>query len=161
MVDYQHRALAMTAPYKRLSVKHTSAFTVTTLWESDDHLLLVDSNRISESYRRFFYRDIQAFVVCETATGHITSGVLAGLALPLGLSAFFVGLNAGIVLGTLSGLLLLSALINFLRGPTCLCSVQTAVQNHRIKCLNRLRVARRVLGRLQPKIEAAQADKVS
>lgn len=147
----------MTAPYIKLPGKHSGVFVLTTLWEGEDHLLLVDSNRMSESYRRFFYRDIQAFAICETAKGHITSGVLASLALPLGIPAFFVGFNAGVVLGALAVLFLLLALINYLRGPTCLCTVQTAVQNHRITSLNRVRVARKVLGLIQPKIEAAQA----
>ena len=149
----------MATPYKRLPGKNAGAFTLTTLWDGGDHLLLVESNRVSESYRRFFYHDIQAVVVCETKKAQVTSGVLAGLALAAGAPAFFVNFNLGVTLGVTSGILLMLALVNFLRGPTCLCTVQTAVQTQRLASLNRVRVARKVLAQIQPKIEAAQAEK--
>jgi len=35
------------------------------LWIASDHLLLVKSTRVAEQYKRFYFRDIQAFVIRE------------------------------------------------------------------------------------------------
>lgn len=40
-----------------------------TLWAGPDHLLLVMSTGVSETYRRFYYRDIRYIVAGKTGRG--------------------------------------------------------------------------------------------
>jgi hypothetical protein len=132
--------------YKRLPGRGFGAFTISSLWEADDHVLLVESNRITESYRRFFFRDIQAVVLCRTKTWLVWGSVLATIALVLGGVSLLqeervlMGLAAGF-----AGLFAVLAAVQFLRGPTCRCTLRTAVQTQRLASLS-----------LQPKIDAAQ-----
>ena len=51
------------------------------LWLAADHLLAVDSTTASESYRRFYFRDIEAFVIRRTAGRQMWNWVLLLLAL--------------------------------------------------------------------------------
>lgn len=148
----------MAAPYKRLPGRGSGLMTLNTLWEGDDHLLYVESNRMSESYRRFYFRDIQSIVICQTKRTQITSGVLFFLTLVLGLGAVAAGDVTGIVIGTLAGLFLLFAFINLILGPSCLCTIQTAVQTTPVSSLHRVRTARKVLAKIQLKIAAAQTE---
>src|SRR5437016_13358775 len=47
-------------PYRRLPGKQRGWIRKSSLWEGEDHLLLVRGTRFAEDYRRFYYRDIQA-----------------------------------------------------------------------------------------------------
>lgn len=143
-------------PYKRLPGRSSGFFNIATLWEADDHLLLVESSRISETYRRFFYRDIQAIVICETKTGLIVNAVLIVIGFIFGGAALAGTPETAAIFGTLSGLFFLGVLINTLRGPTCRCTLRTAVQTQKLPSLNRVPRARKILSRLQPQIAAAQ-----
>jgi len=125
------------------------------LWTDDDHLLLVDFNGMTESYRRVYWRDVQALVWYETPIRLILSILIllfvagfsglaflarsapAGMWVLLGFAAFF-------------GLLLL---INLARGPTCACFVQTATAVHRLNAIGRVRQAHR--------LEALASERVS
>ena len=142
--------------YRRLPGRGQSLASIATLWLGRDHLLLVESTGFSESYKRFYYRDIQAIVLRTTATGRVTNLVLAVLAAPLvagmftssdGLFIFF-----GIMLGVLAALLLLNVAL----GPTSIGYLRTAVQTEKLGSLNRLRRARKALARIQPLIEQFQ-----
>lgn len=145
--------------YRRLPGRGSGLLTTATLWEADDHLLLVESTRINETYKRFFYRDIQAIVICRTKTGLVTSSIAALVTLIFG--AFTAGtsvMELQINMGILTGLSALVALVSFVKGSTCRCILRTAVQTQTLRSLGRLRKARKVCRRLQPKIEAAQAQ---
>jgi hypothetical protein len=133
-------------------------FNTGTLWEADDHLLLVQSHGYTEAYRRFFYRDIQAIVICRTKSGMVASLVFGLLAAALGVSAAFVAADAAIPLWFFAGAFLFIALVSLLRGPTCRCTLRTAVQTQELPSLHHLRTARKTLRRIQPKIEAAQME---
>src|SRR5260370_609573 len=50
-------------------------------WQGRDHLLMVASSGFTESYQRFFFRDVQAVVVRRTSAGIAWNGVFGGLAL--------------------------------------------------------------------------------
>lgn len=145
-------------PYKRLPGRSRQFFNAVTLWEGADHLLLVHSHGVTESYRRFFHRDIQAIVVCQTRNGLVQTVVLGLLGLALAAPAPFVGFEAAVAFGIFAGLFFLLALINFLRGATCRCTLRTAVQTQELPSLNRVRTARKVLTRIQPAIAAAQRE---
>src|SRR5947208_5263032 len=59
--------------YKRLTrARVRSSFAVisaarSSLWLGADHLLCVDSTGYTETYKRFYFRDIQAITICRTA----------------------------------------------------------------------------------------------
>jgi len=76
-------------------------------------------------------------------------GALAIGASETGLRVFLLGLAGAL------GLILLA---NALSGPTCRCSIRTAVQTDDLPSLNRLRRTRKVLARLRPLIAAAQGQ---
>jgi hypothetical protein len=151
--------------YQRLpgrGSRKQGAISVTTsrsrLWLGKDHLLCIDSAYYSENYKRFYFRDIQAFIVRKTKSGMIVNIVLAviiALFLTIGL---MVG-GAGLVgWGIVGGIFLVILILNALAGPTCVCQVKTAVQTEELPSLGRLRRARKVLARLRPLIAGAQEE---
>ncbi|HZR47537.1 MAG TPA: hypothetical protein VFA47_12570, partial [Candidatus Manganitrophaceae bacterium] len=46
-----------------------------TLWEGKDHLLCLYRTGYTEEYKRFYYRDIQAFITRKTARGSAWNGI--------------------------------------------------------------------------------------
>ena len=133
------------------------------LWLGADHLLAVDSTTASEEYRRFYFRDIEAFVVRQTARRQVANWIFLFLALvsaaPL-LYAWRTIASVGWLVGAVAAgaFWLILALVNTLRGPTVETKVRTAVHLEQLPSLNRLPVARRVLARLAPLITAAQGE---
>lgn len=129
----------------------------TRLYRGADHLLQVSSVTFSENYKRFYFRDIQAFIIVRTNDWLVVIGLLLMLALLLTGLAVGVGDSVGsIVSGGFAALLLVLALIVGLRGPSCRCHVRTAVQTEKLPSLNRLRRAEKILAELAPLIAAAQ-----
>lgn len=155
--------------YRRLpgsgtSRKGGSLLTVTRttcrLWLGDDHLLQVESvGGYSETYRRFYFRDVQTISLHRTSSWYVSNavlGLLFGASLVLTL-AFRP--NAGAyVFGVLAGLFGLVLLANALRGPTCACHLQTAVHREELPSLRRRRNAEKVLAQLLPLLEQAQGS---
>jgi len=159
-------------PYRRLTWARRRrsgfvAFTHTrsSLWLGDDHLLGIDSNGYTESYKRFYFRDIQAVTIRLTQRRLIWNWLLGvptliclagwGYDLSLGLGASPGGLIAGVLVTPVFAIPLL---INNLRGPTCACQFRTAVQTEDLPSLSRLPQARRILDRLHPLIAQAQGQ---
>ena len=127
------------------------------LWQGEEHLLFVEWDGSREFYKRFPYRDIQAFIVQRTNGGRIVSAILAGVLLMIGALALAAGDPGGrIALLVMAGLFGLLLLANALSGPTCRCFVRTAVQFEELPSLTRLPRLRKVLERVRPFIEAAQ-----
>lgn len=150
------------APYRRFPGRASHVISVLTLWEGDTHLLLVNSWPWGESYRRFFFADIQAVILRRTKRRMVINIVLAGLlfliAAPL-LAAMVQ--NPGetgwlVSAGVVTGLLLIFLLVNSLRGPGCTMHIQTTLLCDQIPTVRRLRRARQILARIQPRIAAAQ-----
>lgn len=150
------------APYRKFPGRGSHLLSVLTLWEGDTHLLLVTSWPSGESYRRFFFADIQAIILRPTNRRKVFNIVLGVLLLLVATPLVFALLEnpdatgwrvAG---GIASGLFLLLLLVNSLRGPACTLHIQTAIQCERIPTIRRLRRARQFLARIQPLITAAQ-----
>lgn len=154
-------------PYTRLPGRglRKSAFAVTAtrcrLWLASDHLLALESTVASEEYRRFFFRDIEALVIRKTA-GRLIWNWLFFLLGFLTTAPLLYGWrqsgDGGFVVGAIACAILWSALMlyNTLRGAACVTSIRTFVQLEELPSLGRLPVARRVLARIRPLIEAAQ-----
>ena len=142
--------------------------TRSSLWLGKDHLLGVDSSGYTEQYKRFYFRDIQAFTIRRTKRRRLLNWLLA-----FPLAGFLTVLIAGLVdvggraiqtddywgfvgWGIPFAIVLALVIINSLRGPGCICQLHTAVQVELLPSLNRVRRAQRLLERLRPLIETAQ-----
>jgi hypothetical protein len=160
--------------YQRLTyARSRSAFVAvsmsrSSLWLGKDHLLGVDSSGYTETYKRFYFRDIQAVTLMSTKRRAIWNWVLgvptivclAGWSYDL-LSSATMELGA-IITGTiLTSVFAVPLLINNLLGPSCICHLRTAVQIEELPSLCRVRKTRRVLEQIRPLIIAAQGGQLS
>jgi len=161
--------------YKRLTRERTSqlfgvaSLARTSLWLGTDHLLLIEANGYTESYKRFYFRDIQAILIRTTPTRQVWNWVLGSILAFISLCCLAGGLVtsvrdqewvSGPVIVFLASLLLLGLplLINNLLGTTCACQIRTAVQTERLPSIVRLAQANKILNRIRPLIEAAQGQ---
>lgn len=131
------------------------------LWLGPDHVLLTTNQGFSESYKRFYFPDIQAILLTQTRGGLIGNILLGFFAVDL--FAFSLGgllfewpQPAVIAFAVFGGVFSLFLLVNWLRGPTCRCHIRTAVQTERVYSLNRIRRAAKTLRVLRGAIEAEQ-----
>ena len=133
------------------------AFTATRagLWAGKDHLICVFSTNYTEEYKRFYYRDIQAFVTRKTGRGAAWNAVSSLFLFLFSLLALTrASATAAAVFWILAGIFLLALAGNLLLGPTCVCHVQTAVSREELPSLGRERNARKAIDLLKPLIEA-------
>jgi hypothetical protein len=121
--------------------------------------LCVISNGYTESYKRFYFRDIQAILIRKTEGHKYGSLILATVA------GFFVLCGALVtepvgkyILFSIAGAFALSAAVYTLLGPTVSCHLRTAVQVEPLPSIKRLRKAHAILKRLQPMISSAQGE---
>jgi hypothetical protein len=118
------------------------------LWLGADHILCMYNKGYEEDYRRFYYRDIQAI------TTHLDSRRKAWN-IALGICALCFAFW-GLKVFSISAIFLLCMLVNWLRGPTCTCYLQTAVSRERLVSLNRLKNADHFMDLVSPLIEKSQ-----
>lgn len=142
--------------YRKLA-KAGGLFAYYALWQGPDHLLSAETAMASENYRRFYYREIQAIIVQKTGMYHVYS-FLFGLPAVLALMVGTLGDTTPLPWLIFSALAGLMAVINLLRGPTCVCHIRTAVQNVRVRALVRMRRLGKVLDQVTPLITDAQAN---
>jgi hypothetical protein len=162
--------------YQRLTrARARSSFAVaimsrTSLWLAEDHLLFVDSSGYTETYKRFYFRDIQAITTQQTDRGRVWSIVL-GVAFIFSLFIFLMtqpksspaGWSGGeiageIFLGFFMAVFIVLLAVNFFSGPTCKTFLRTAVQIEELPPLCRVRQSHKILGKIQPLIIAAQGQ---
>ena len=139
-------------------------FAWNTLWLGRDHLLQVEHTGYSEEYKRFYFTDIQGVSLCGTKRAQgFTIFFLLMIALGAAL-AVTIGLGQNgdtawlIVSGFWTGLFVLLATINFVKGPSCICFIQTAVHREQLPSLKRIRKTHRVLARIRELIVQAQGS---
>ncbi len=145
--------------YNKLPGKRSSIVGTHTLWEGPDHLLSVTSTMASESYKRFYYQDIQAVVSRKTIKGKVTNVLFGLVCLVLFVLGRQIGMDdgGGVFIGFgVMGVCIF--VIHLILGPTCEVYLRTAVQKEKLPALNRLGKARKCLNRLKPIIEAAQGS---
>jgi len=164
--------------YQRLTyARSRSAFVAvsmsrSSLWLGKDHLLGVDSSGYTETYKRFYFRDIQAVTLMGTKRRAIWNWVL-GLLTTIFLLFLLASLpytgstgsnsNLGeiVFFAFLGFVFAVPFLINNLLGPSCICHLRTAVQIEELPSLCRVRKTRRVLEQIRPLIIAAQGGQLS
>jgi len=137
-----------------------SAFAKDTLWLAPDHILYVVMWFITEDYKRFYFRDVQAITLHRTKQGKYINIVLTIIGLASVPAAFFTGEEARFFFFFSAGITGVFVLINIWLGPTCECYMQTAVQRVKLNPLTRIKKARKVMNYLNPVILEAQSENV-
>jgi len=111
------------------------------LWHTDDHLLLVESNGITETYRRFYFKDIQAVVIQRTNFSR-NFNYTAGLILVASVIIYFSNAaRHGFLDSALLFILIISLIslaLNYFMGASCICRIITTVHDEEIPSLKRL-----------------------
>lgn len=147
-------------PYARLTPTASGLGSYSSLWLGNDHLLLVVSTGYTDTYSRVQLRDIKGFFITGGARR-----ILCGL--PWAVVSFVAAWPFSFALAfgqtpVVSPIFLSVGLVglvwNHLLGPGCHVYVVTGVQTARLPALVRRRKAMKVLARLEPLINAAQAD---
>ena len=144
--------------YEKLTGKQRRWFQFSQLWLADDHLMMLKSRRFTEEYSRYGFKDIEAIVVTEIEPEPVRQ-VLMGL---LALSAFVAASlipDSPWAKGFFSipaGLALAYVVADVLRGRKCRCLLRTAVSEHILEPLTRMKEANRVLAVLLPALQSAQ-----
>jgi hypothetical protein len=156
MADLEYRRLTRAKSRALFGIVST---TRSSLWLGKDHLLQIDTSGYTESYKRFYFADIQALVMCRTEHWLYQAVVFAALACFFALIGIFGGGPViAWIFGILAGLFALCLLLDLTGGPSSKCYVRTAVQTEALVSLTRLRRARRTFDVLRPLITAAQGE---
>ncbi len=124
------------------------------LWIGGGHLLSVRRNPFSESYRRFYFTDIQAIVVTELPNAFELYGYSAAGLLALGTGALFYTRHP--VWACVCGLAALAAFFAGWRTKNCACYVQTSTSIEKLPSLGRQKQAAIAVARLTAQIEQTQ-----
>ena len=143
--------------YRRASAGTISMFVRGRVYLGPDHLLEVQSFGYTETYRRYFFSDIQGFTVVKTqwsTVGNIALSLFGGFLVLAFLGATGGGslLAPAIVAGSFG--VLVGA--NVILGPTCKVFIQTPIQRQRLPGLNRLRRTRWLLRQVEQRIQTTQ-----
>ena len=129
------------------------------LWLGPDHLLVIDKTIYAENYKRFYFGDIQAFIIRRNKR-RLTTGIWIGV--PLWLFVLVALLAGDSVVTAVFAFICIPLAVLFLfnlaAGPTVTTYLQSAVQIEELPPLNRLRRARKAFERLRPLIIAAQGQ---
>jgi hypothetical protein len=143
--------------YTKLTPTKRSLFGYTRLWLAPDHILLLISSRFAEDYRRFAFTDIQSIVITESPS-RVVPQVVMILAAAAWMSLWFavnLAFFKWIFLVT-GALALLWSIIDIARGERCRCYLHTRVSQELLAPVSRMRIARRFLATVRPRIEAVQ-----
>ncbi|MEK7793025.1 MAG: hypothetical protein AAB353_00775 [Candidatus Hydrogenedentota bacterium] len=115
-------------------------------------------NRFTETYRKFYFHDIQAISI-ERRPPNVLS-VVAVVILILSVVIGSVFPNDAVVYVFVPALACVAIIvaIHLALGPLCTFRLHTAVQSTEIRCVGRVRTAKRLLEYILPLIYAAQTD---
>src|SRR5882724_9417293 len=106
------------------------------LWIGDGHLLSVQRNPFSESYRRFYFTDIQALVLTELPDAAQFYGYAVASLLVLTAAALFYIQHP--VWACLCDIVALAAFFAGWRTNNCACYVHTSTSVEKLPSLGRL-----------------------
>lgn len=148
--------------YERLARSGRSLGRWHTLWLGEDHLLAVESTGYSETYTRYYFKEIQAIVSRRNAWGKALNAIF-GSVVAISLSAAIGGYDNGFTAGSVTacifgGFFLLLLLWNLLSGPTCHCHIRTSIGIDDLPALGRTLRVKKVLDRLKPIIGRLQGE---
>ncbi len=157
--------------YQPMKVRSWGVSGRSSLWIGPDHLLQVSSGFVSESYRRWYWRDIQGLVARVSAKRLVwniiwTVFAVVALSTTAGLSTLAIGGSSDAeqaIFWTLSAIAGFFALVcvaallaNSLLGPTVIVEILTINGPKNLPAITRLRAFRQASQTLRPLIEATQ-----
>jgi hypothetical protein len=128
---------------------------VSRLWLADDHLLLVRNEGWKETYRKFYFQDIQALIVAENKQRRNQSIISLILILFFLVLAGWSGEVSRMIHLAIAFLILIILSVNWFKGATCTVQISTAVQTTSLPC-KRLPVVQRLQKKLNASIEKIQ-----
>jgi hypothetical protein len=143
--------------YRRLPGRGSAVVYYVRFYEGPDHFLQVQSTGFTEAYKRFYFRDIQAFIVERKPWHQLWSVFWLFLAGCFVISALSI-VTGAMVLWSIAAFFVGIFLVNLFIGPSCACYVQTAVQTEKLPTLKRVRSARKFIRRIHPALTAAQTS---
>ena len=138
--------------YKKLSGRSTMS--VQTAHLGDDHLLVVEGHYV-ETYKRLYYNDIEAILVCPTSSGKVMAILLTILSVCMIVPVLFGGWDflplavIGVLPAVIAGVL-------FYGRGSVLFGVKTAVQTVVLDGVRSRRKANKVEALLSAEIERVQ-----
>ncbi|MBF0225238.1 MAG: hypothetical protein HQK76_07255 [Desulfobacterales bacterium] len=126
------------------------------LWYCEDHMIYVISHNVSEDYKRFYYSDIQSFIIRKTITGIIFNVILI-LSVLCFLYIFYISsMLDSWISWVVIGLFALNFFRSLYLGYSCNFYIMTAVQLRRIKSINRSKKVDSFLKKIMPLVTNAQ-----
>lgn len=144
-------------PYVQLPGTFRGFFRKASLWEGIDHILSVSGTRFNDEYRRFYYRDIQAFIV-EKRPRAGSWGWWCILLIALIVSGTVSTQTANALYFFAALLVVFLIRLEFTFRRSCRCSIQTAVSREFLPSLIRKKDADQAIQRLQMRVAAVQGD---
>jgi hypothetical protein len=121
-------------------------------------LLHIVTGIFVEEYKRFYFRDIQSMVVHRSKSWIVVNIVLAVLI--AGLASLAVAFDdlARIISAIITLGMAVILVINFVRGPGCVCYIQTAIQKQKLRSISRIKKAQQIMDSLKPIILRSQQE---
>ena len=123
-----------------------------------DHLLHVATGVFVEEYKRFYFRDIQSLMVHQSKSWIVATIVFAVLAAGLIFLSVAFGDLVRLIAGIIALIMILILVVNLIRGPGCVCHIQTAVQKQRLRSIFRVKKAQQIMDSLKPIILRSQQE---
>jgi hypothetical protein len=147
----------MSVRYRRLPGRRMGFLKSPSCWLGDDHILLVEGTRFAETYRRVYFRDLQALVIQRKARFVMQWPYV--LPLPFLLLALFGGFRTQVALPIVGAAVVAGVAVALLsiRFGCCL-DLATAVGNVRVKSVTYLWTARRFAIKVSAVVTPAQQD---
>jgi hypothetical protein len=124
------------------------------LWLSADHVLSVRRNPFSESYRRYYFNDIQAIVFTELPNLAAPYGYTVAVLLFVTTAALFYTRHPA--WGVFCALISLATFWASWRSADCACYLQTTVSSDMLRSLRKKVNAAKTLALLKAEIEKTQ-----
>ncbi|HEV3332344.1 MAG TPA: hypothetical protein VG096_15245 [Bryobacteraceae bacterium] len=144
--------------YRKLPGRRRGFLRGASVWLAPDHLLLVNSMRFREEYKRYQLRDIQGIAVARCVRFHLSTRALVIAILwllPWMFFPLFPSATVPLVLA-LVGLILALAWLYISIKCSCTCRIYTAVSRDELPSVYRTWVADRFLRAVEPEIAAVQ-----
>ncbi|HBC86138.1 MAG TPA: hypothetical protein DCZ94_04200 [Lentisphaeria bacterium] len=127
------------------------------IYMAEDHLLYVLSNGYTEEYRRFFFKDIQYIVLCQTRSWWVYTGIWGFIGAGILAMMFFAASEFGEMTASVIAVLgFLPLMVNFLLGTSARAVIKTITSEEKISLTPRYRSSLKVLAEIKAKIEVVQ-----
>lgn len=133
----------------------------TSLWLGPDHLLKVERSASRETYKRFFYRDIQAIFIEESSRRLFLTVFdlpIIGLIFLLTIGLSRTWLSGLPIAALIASPFIIGLIVNLALGRTSQAVLVTAVGTERLGSMSRLARATDSLQRIAAEVTKAQGD---